>query len=316
MALLPLVTVGVASYNNATFLSETLDSILAQTYKNIEIIIVDDCSKDNSVQIARDWIDRHPNTNVRLIANATNQGVCKVLNLVVEVSNGEFISTIGSDDIFLPHKLATQVPLLMASKPDVCMVFSDISKIDAAGHVTVPSLFSTGSIFPFSGYIWLELLKVNFIPAMSILVRKRCYQSIGLFDESLAYEDWDMWLRLARTFKFIYQPEVTARYRIHSGSATFSRRIQMAKSSLKLVHKHQGYSPDGDRLIAAHTRHFAESLYQLGSPRARQWLWQAVKQNPDATTAGLLVVALLGIPAGQIGRLKGWAKGLLGAKQN
>ena len=149
---------------------------------------------------------------------------------------------------------------------------------------------------------------------MSALVRRSCYEKVGLYDETLNYEDWDMWLRIAREYHFLYVPQLTARYRIHSGSATFSRRIQMAESSLKLVNKHQDHSPTGDRLIAAHTRHFAESLYQLGSPLARQWLWQVVKQTPDVTSAGLLVLAALGIPAGQLGRLKGWVKGLLWSK--
>ena len=310
---LPLVTVGVASFNNAAYLRETLESIRLQTYPHVELLIVDDASRDDSVAVAEAWLAEHPDVNGRLIRHATNLGVCRVCNDIVTQGHGEFISIIGSDDVYLPDKLAQQVPLLLNAAPSIGVVFGDIVRMDSAGNpLDAPADLSPAH----TGDVFLPLLQVNFVSAMSALVRRSCYDKVGLYDETLNYEDWDMWLRIAREYQFLYAPQLTARYRIHSGSATFSRRIQMAESSLKLVHKHQGHSLTGDRLIATHTRHIAESLYQLGSPRARQWLWQAVKQTPDATSVGLLVLAALGIPAGQLGRLKGWAKGLLGVKQN
>ena len=310
---LPLVTVGVASFNNAAYLRETLESIRLQTYSHVELLIVDDASRDDSVAVAEAWLAEHPDVNGRLIRHATNLGVCRVCNDVVTQAQGEFICIIGSDDVYLPDKLAQQVPLLLNATPNIGVVFGDIVRMDSAGN----PLDAPADLSPtHSGDVFLPLLQVNFVSAMSALVRRSCYDTVGLYDETLAYEDWDMWLRIAREYHFLHAPQLIARYRIHSGSATFNRRVQIAESSLKLLHKHQSYSPTGDRLIAAHTRQNAEWLYQLGSPCARQWLWKVVKQTPDATSAGLLVLAVLGIPAGQLGRLKGWAKGLLTGKLN
>lgn len=307
---LPLVTIGVASFNNAAYLRETLESIRLQTYPFVELLIVDDASRDESASIAEAWLAGHPEVNGRLIRHANNLGVCRVCNDIVTQAQGKFISIIGSDDIYLPDKLARQVPLLLNAVPSIGVIFGDIARIDNAGNlIEAPVDLSLAH----SGDVFIPLLRVNFVSAMSALVRRSCYDEVGLYDETLNYEDWDMWLRIARKYHFLYVPQVTARYRIHSGSATFSRRVQLTESSLRLVQKHQGHSPVGDRIIATHIRQLAESLYQLGSPRARQWLWQALKQTPDAPGIGLLIFSVLGIPTGQLSRLKGWVKGLLQA---
>jgi hypothetical protein len=113
-----------------------------------------------------------------------------------------------------------------------------------------------------------------------------------------------MWLRIAREFYFLYDAPVTAHYRIHGGSATFKRRQQMLESSLVLLQKHRGFSAEADRLIAGHTRQFAESLYQIGSDKAGYWLKQAIRQSPDVKGVALLAMATLGIPPGKIGQIK------------
>lgn len=305
---MPLVTVGVASFNNAAYLLETLESIRLQTYPRVELLIVDDASRDESVAIAEVWLAQHPEVNGRLIRHASNLGLCCVCNDIVTQARGEFISIIGSDDVYLPDKLAHQVPLLLNAAPDTGVIFGDIVRMDSVGN---PIEAPTDPVLTHTGDVFLPLLRVNFVSAMSALVRRSCYSKVGLYDETLDYEDWDMWLRIAREYKFLYEPQVTACYRIHSGSATFSRRKQMVESSLRLVQKQQGHSPAGDRIIAIHIRQLAESLYQLGSPRAYQWLWKALKQTPDVTGVGLLIFSVLGVPAGQFGRLKSWAKGLL-----
>lgn len=262
---MPLVTVGVASFNNAAYLFETLESVRLQTYPNVEIIIVDDASSDNSIEVAEAWLRQHPKVNARLIRHEKNLGVCRVCNDIINNSTGEFISILGSDDIQLPHKTAKQVALFQKSSPQLGVIFSDVEHINSAGQlIKAPVEWPQAS----SGDLFLKLLKVNFVPAMSSLVRRACYDKVGLYDETLGYEDWDMWLRIAREFYFLYDAPVTAHYRIHGGSATFKRRQQMLESSLVLLQKHRGFSAEADRLIAGHTRQFAESLYQIGSDKA------------------------------------------------
>lgn len=295
---LPLVTVGIASFNNAPYLRETLESIRLQVYPHVEIIVVDDASGDGSVDIVRAWLNEHPEVNGRLICHETNLGVCRVCNDIVTNSKGEFISIVGSDDIQLPNKLSSQVPLLQNASLKIGVIFGDVEHINGASAlIEAPVEWPKAS----SGDLFLPLLKVNFIPAMSTLVRRNCYDKVGLYDEGLGYEDWDMWLRIAREYQFLYYPPVTAYYRIHGNSATFKRRQQMLESSLKLLQKHRGHSPEADKLIANHTRQLAESLYQIGSKQARYWLMQAVWQAPTKLSISLLIMATLGIPSGKLG---------------
>ena len=309
---LPLVTVGVASFNNAAYLRETLDSIRQQTYPNVELLVVDDASRDDSAAVAEAWFASHPEVRGRLIRHSTNLGVCRVCNDIVTEGEGEFISIIGSDDIFRPDKLAIQVPLLQGASDRIGVVFSPIERIDAAGHPLPPP---ADLAVPHQGQVHTHLLRVNFIAAMGALVRRSCYERVGLYDETLAYEDWDMWLRIAREYEFLYSPVPSALYRIHAGSATFSRRTQLAEASLRLLQKHRGLSPETDAIIAGHTRLLAETLYHLGSPSARQWLRTRLRQAPDALGLGLLLAASLGLKTQHLRQAKSWLRRLTGAQK-
>ncbi|SHL54000.1 glycosyltransferase [Hymenobacter psychrotolerans] len=308
----PLVTVGVASFNNASYIGATLDSIRAIDYPNLELLVVDDCSTDDSVAAIEAWLTQNSDFPGRLIANATNQGVCRVCNRFITEAHGKYVCLIGSDDIYLPHKLSTQVAMLEAASEKVGVVYSDVAKIDPHGKITVPSVYGTGEVVPFAGDIWLPMLRVNFIPAMTTLIRRSCFDVVGLYDESLAYEDWDMWLRLARKYEFLYQPEVTALYRIHGGSAMHKRRAQVAESSLLLLQKHVGISAEGDEIINEHTAYYAEVLYLLGSPASSEWLARRWKSKRDMRSFALLSLAKLGIPAHTMQRVSSWVKKIRG----
>ena len=292
----PLVTVGIASYNNGRYITETLDSIYALDYPSVELIVVDDASSDDSVAVIEAWLAQHPGYNGRLIAHPSNKGICPVCNRLISEARGKYVCMIGSDDLYLPQKLAVQVAILEAAAPDVGVVYSDVSTICPDGSVLVPSLYATGQPVPSVGDIWLPMLRVNFIPAMTTLIRRDCYDVVGLYDENLAYEDWDMWLRLSRKFKFLYQPEVTALYRVHGGSVTYTRRRQMNESSCALLQKQVGVSPEGDAVINEHLAKYAELLYFQESPRSRHWLRERWRHRKDMRGLLLLTFSSLQVP--------------------
>lgn len=294
---LPLVTVGVASYNNALYLRETLESIRLQTYPRVELLIVDDASPDDSVTVAETWLVAHPEVNGRLIRHATNLGVCRVCNNIVTQAKGEFISIIGSDDVYLPDKLAVQVPLLLNSPPEVGVITSAIEFMNSNGEkIPKPDDFA----IPHPNDVFLTLLKSCVIAAMSVLMRRSCFDKVGLYDEQLPFEDWDMWLRLAKEFKFLYSPQISARYRRHSNSVFESRKRQMEEGSLMLLNKQRGVSPEADALIIAQTRLRSELLYIIGSPQARHWLRVRWQDDHDLSSWGLYVLASLGIPGSKV----------------
>jgi glycosyltransferase involved in cell wall biosynthesis len=310
--LLPLVSIGVASFNNAGYIIETLDSIRKQTYSNWELVVVDDASSDNSVALIKEWLQKYPHVKGRLLVNATNKGVCHTFNRFLAEASGQYISIIGSDDLFLPNKLSAQVAILEGCSSRQGVVYSDVSKIDVSGKVIVPSIYATNQIKPFAGDVWLEMLKTNFLGAMTVLIRRECFAKVGLFDESLAYEDWDMWLRISREFEFVYQSEITCHYRIHGGSAMHKRRIQIIETNLRLIQKHIGISEAGDAVIAQHLREFSEQLYLLGSPDSIVWLRRSWQQHRHWRGWAILTAARLGIPAGRVEQAFGILKKITG----
>lgn len=297
----PLVTIGVASYNNATYLKETLDSIRLQSYHNIELIIVDDASTDGSIDIILSWLDEYPEVNAKLIRYSTNMGVCRVCNEIVTNANGEFISIIGSDDTYCSDKLAVQVPLLINSSQEVGVITSAIEFMDENGR-TIPQ--PDDFAFPHPENVFLILLNSCIIAAMSVLVRRSCFDEVGLYDESLPFEDWDMWLRLSKKYKFLYSPHVSARYRRHANSVFTTRRRQMEEGSLILLNKQRGICPEADAIIIAQTRLRSELLYQIGSEQARHWLHVRWKDDQEKSSWLLYAFATLKIPGNWVAKLQ------------
>lgn len=293
----PLVTIGVASYNNAPYLSETLDSLRDIDYPNLQLVVVDDASRDDSVTIIEQWQQNNPQVDLTFIAHETNRGICRALNQVLEVARGEFFAYVGSDDTLLPQRIRQQVAVF-ASLPDTCgVVFSDVAHMDSTGRPLPPPADLTA---PHSGQVFSNLLEVNYVPAMAALIRRSCFDKVGLYDESLSYEDWDMWLRLAREFEFQHVPGVVARYRIHAGSATSSRRVQLAEGSLQLLSKHLGISSETNVLIGRHFAGLAETLYLFKSPRAIHWLQKAWQLGRRRRVGILLLLARLGVSLVQV----------------
>lgn len=311
----PLVSIGVASFNNAAYITETLDSINYQTYSNWELLIVDDASTDESVRVISDWLEAHPAITARLIQNPLNRGICHTFNRFLSEAKGEYISIIGSDDRFLSNKLSRQVTILEGAPADTGVVYSDVSKINARGDIIEPSVYATGQIKPFSGDVWLEMLKTNFLGAMTVLIRRECFTRLGFFDEQLAYEDWDMWLRISREYNFVYQPEVTCHYRIHGASVLHKKRPQIIESSLLLLQKQAGISAAGDVLIAGHLRDLSEQLYLLGSPASTLWLRRSWQQHRHLRGLALLAASQLGVPASTVSHIFGVFKRLIGRVQ-
>lgn len=219
----PLVSISVASYNNAHLITETLDSIFNQTYRNIELVVVDDFSTDNSIEIINKWVAEygHRFQHVELIQHEKNKGVCAAANSMVKNSKGDFISYIASDDTMLPDKTEKQLALLQQASEEVGMVYSDAYLMDEESNPIYGwfiQRYRQDFVWPPSGWLFEELLNGNFIPAMSVMIKKEVFDDIGYFDETLVFEDYDMWLRIALKYKIVYSEVPSVRYRIRKSS--------------------------------------------------------------------------------------------------
>jgi glycosyltransferase involved in cell wall biosynthesis len=278
----PLVSTIVLSYNQSRFVLETLESIKAQTYKATQLIVVDDCSSDGSVATIERWL--HENrVDCTFIRHRKNEGICKSLNDALAVATAKYVSMVASDDVWLPDKIAQQVDIMESQPDQVGILYSDAFQMDEHGH-PLPDMFigahrKLGEM-P-QGQILNTLLEGNFIPAMTTLIRRSCYDVVGLYDENLPWEDWDMWLRLARHYSFLYSPIPSARYRRHEKSLSNSNQTVMFKGSFKVLLKHcnPGHLNEDQKSKLIETLLWlSEELYRRGDNESSDMLlalWQA-----------------------------------------
>ncbi|MEM7760200.1 MAG: glycosyltransferase family A protein [Cyanobacteria bacterium P01_A01_bin.40] len=245
---MPKVSVIIAAYNLMAYLPETINNVLAQTYTDFELIVVDDGSSDHTSE----WVDQVPDPRVRLITQ-TNMGLAGASNTGIINSQGEYITFIDADDLWSPTKLEQQVKIL-DRHPEVGIVYTWVTYMNDAGE-------STGRVVKpeADGYIWQDLIKVNQIECGSVvMVRRSCFDEVGLFHTELnAYgQDWDMWLRLALKYQFkvIRQPLVYYRQRASSSSRHL---LQMEQGFRVVLAKAYDAAPSELKPLANHGYGFA-----------------------------------------------------------
>ena len=292
----PLVSIVAACFNHVEFVVETLDSIRLQTYENIELIITDDCSNDNSVAVIREWIARY-NVSCTFIVNEQNEGICKTFNKGLASCTGKYFQVIACDDVMVGHKIEKQVYFLEASTDNLAMVHTDAIIIDNNSQV-LPELFHNYNKIKEERYKsndFERLIQLNHVIAPSCLIRRSAMDAIGgHYDESLSYEDWDLWLCLARKFKFLEIKEPLVKYRRVDGSFSHNGKwdILMAESSIKLLDKHRGISKEINRMIDESQREHLEILI-TNNKATRKHLW--VKLRHERTLYSLFLFLCLSI---------------------
>jgi len=190
----PLVTVVISSYNHEKYVSQSIESVLAQSYENIEIIVIDDGSKDQSVQIIASLAKKHGFT---LIARE-NRGLARTLNEGIGLARGTYISFVASDDYYFPHRIGNAVRQLEKSADKVAFVYCDGYIIDDAGQRI--GLFGDRHPRPLVGSIYDNLLVGNWIPGMGVTFKAEVLKQFK-FDERFMIEDHTLFLRMFKDDK-------------------------------------------------------------------------------------------------------------------
>lgn len=223
----PLVTVGVLSYNSAKTIIETLDSIVSQTYYNIELIVSDDCSLDNTVEIVNQWLSIHQNRFVKtkFLTVEENTGIAPNANRVVRNANGVFIKCIAADDILMPDCIEANLFYI----GDYDMLVSDVERFNGDTVIEYKNPVDFNRIFSMSpsnrAHYYSRTLFFCNVP--TLFVRMSLYNRVGLYDESQPLlEDVPFLLKVfASEAKVLYFPQKTVRYRINgisnSGKISF-----------------------------------------------------------------------------------------------
>ena len=204
----PLVSVVIATYNMAAYLPLAVRSALEQTYQNIEIVIVDDGSTDGSLKAVEPLLD---DPRVKYLFQK-NKGQAAAKNQGVQQARGEYVAFLDADDIWMPDKLDQQVPLFLRSGT-IGVVYSRIAYIDESGKN-----LGIADNELFRGRVSGPLLIRNFIGFGTSIVRKECFNRLGVFDEAIRMGiDYDLWLRLSTQYEFDFVDRPLLRYRIWSG---------------------------------------------------------------------------------------------------
>lgn len=237
----PLVSIVAINFNNSNYVIETLESIDAQTYSNTELIVVDDCSTDDSIQKIENWLLNYKKP-YQFICSPRNEGVCATCNKGYKAAKGKYISSIATDDVMLPEKIAKQAYFFELLADDVGMIYGDAYLIDDNSNKLAGTFIKKFRDFdnPPSGNIFKALIEGNYIPAMATMVRASILPIVGYFDENLLYEDFDMWLRISKVYQVIFQNEITVKYRIRKNSLTTKKHTkEWLMSTLEIYTKHQ-----------------------------------------------------------------------------
>jgi glycosyltransferase involved in cell wall biosynthesis len=208
----PTVSVVIPAYNAARWIAETLDSVLAQTFRNFEVIVVDDGSTDQTSEVVAGYGDR-----IHYLRKE-NGGEGSARNVGIRAARGSYIAFLDADDLWLPEKLQLQMELL-SRRPDLPWVYSDT--IAFGGETGQDLLKMSDATKLCAGDILRPLLLADFITCQTPVIRRDVFGTVGYFDESpdlQAGEDRDMWLRIAAKYQVGFVDRPLAKHRNHATS--------------------------------------------------------------------------------------------------
>ncbi|EKO3611305.1 glycosyltransferase family 2 protein [Vibrio metschnikovii] len=227
--MLPLVTVVIPNYNNARYLRSSINSVKSQTYKNIEILVIDDCSTDESLDVLKELSLCTP--NLLFYSNDENRGVSYTRNRGIEMSKGEFITTLDPDDLYYENKIECEVKAmqLMQGKAIIFSGFNSVNdNLDNILFKTKLTKFTACN-----GSIFKKILYMSIPIPRDMLFTKQQFLSVNGFDENLnLYEDWDFKLKLAKKYKFYFSGSPGVKYRRHKSglsSVDFEKHERVMK---------------------------------------------------------------------------------------
>lgn len=280
------VTVIIPTHNRAAMIERSVQSALAQSYEDLDVIVVDDGSTDNTAEV----VERIVDDRLRYIRREKNAGAQAARNAGVRAASGDLIAFLDSDDEWDPLKIELQVEKLSTCPPSVGMVYCGIRRIDQDGR-TVPD-----RIPRYRGRLFERLLQKNIIGGMSVaLIRADVLREVGPFDERLrARQDLDMWLRIARHYEIDFVPEKLVVYHLHRGRTSENKAARL-QGTLALLGKLHDDLRERPAVRATHYYALARLYGQHGQRAAeRRFLQRSLGARVRPRTLARYVLTLLG----------------------
>ncbi len=301
MSRMVLVSVIMSSFNHEKYIGESIESVLNQTCKDLELIITDDCSTDRSQKIITDYQKR--DARIKATFHQKNLGITKTLNDCLDQATGKFLCFLDSDDLWVEDKIAKQLRLL--EKDDSKLVWSQGQIINGQGQPTgqlITEYINAPS--KKSGNLFLELLREQFVFRQSLILKTEFVRNLR-FDPSLRYvNDHRFMVDLAVDHQFLFIPEPLAKYRLHGNNITTKNESLWAKDKIN-VRKYFL-----ERYIGKMTpRAAADINYQIGyylsrlgrKAEAKPYFLKALKIDHSHSNSALYVALALTRGEGLIG---------------
>jgi glycosyltransferase involved in cell wall biosynthesis len=284
----PKVSVVIPTYNRAHLICRAIQSVLDQTYQNLEIIVVDDGSTDNTEEIVINFKDER----IRYIQHSENKGASAARNSGIRVSRGEYIAFQDSDDEWFSDKLEKQIRAFYKSSPEVGVVYSGFYKVEANKKIYIPSDDHAQK----KGNIHNELLKGNFVGTPTVLIKKECFENVKYFDENIpSLEDWELWIEISKyyNFEYINMPLV---YSYSTPNSVNFNQKNAIKAYEMILKNHLNEFCKNKKNLSKHYFIIALKLCSINDfKNERTYLIKAIKANHLNTNAILrLVISLFG----------------------
>jgi glycosyltransferase involved in cell wall biosynthesis len=298
-----LVTVLMGSYNHERYISEAIASVLNQTFKDLELIIIDDCSHDSSPDIIRKY--QAQDSRVKPIFHSQNMGIARGANDGLKEAKGKYLSFIGSDDLWMPNKLEKQLELIQKNEDKILWSEGEIIDGDGAltGQVMTQLLCSPKKP---DGNIFQQLLREDFIFGQSTLLKTEYAQEVA-FNESLRFvNDHQFFVELSKKHEFIFVPEALAKYRMHGKNTTLTNQKIWFKERIQL--RNNLLAQYGSEISA---ESLADIYYKIGhaysgldqKELARHFYLKAIRVDPLRAHSLLFLILALTDGQGLMGKV-------------
>ena len=240
----PLVSIICLAFNHEKFVVETLNSVVEQNYQPIELIIVDDCSTDNTKLVINNWLLSHP--EIQFIVNEVNRGNTKSFNNALKFAKGEYIIDLAADDLIVPNGIELQINAFQNSKfKNLGVVYGNAEIINEDGSFNSYyfPVDADGKVISkrVTGNIYSSVLSTgDSICSVSALFKKSVFDFLEGYDETLDYEDLDSWIRASREYEFDFIDEVLVKKRTVTnslGSNFYKKKHRINVSTYKILKK-------------------------------------------------------------------------------
>jgi len=273
---MPEVSVIMPVYNGERFLAEAIESVLSQSFEDLELICVDDGSIDESKDIIHSFHDER----IKYLYQKNSGSPARGRNVGINESKGNYIAFIDQDDLYMPESIYERVNCFI-NDPKINFVYSDCEIIDVEGNRISDSIITHANKIPYSGKCFKKLFLGNFIPIQGVMVNRKVFDSVGLFNEHLVgTDDYEMLLRISYHYPVVYVDKTLARWRSHQLSLSHNQH-QMDENVANCLDSVLRHLPDCYTLVGENVK---ERMYALSKDvaygyllrgecnSARQWL--------------------------------------------